>query len=351
MVIGVMCYSFCISSLSSILTSYDIKETNKNKALQSLHRIDCECKLDTNTFLKIKKAIIKKFKQVEYIVNRDHLMTLLPRNLRSDLNAAMHVNLVRKVNIFKEENDTFVEYIARLLKPFKYPAESIICQENSPIDEIYFILKGSVEYVLPEYNDAPYWKISKGERFGDLEILRWFSGGRKEQEKRIFTAKAKEECEILVLSKTDLFLLYKKYQEQTKAIFQGSDLRLQHTKNLKARAEKKFGQRHKEMNDFIKEMSLGRPGPGLQTGYTRRFSDSIHSEEDSSFESSSFTSSDFSAEQVSLDNKDLSNKRTARYSDGLGKLGAEIISNRKHLKSSSGLLNVRRRHSHRNSCN
>ena len=331
MVIGVMSYSFCISSLSSILTSYDIKETNKNKALQSLHRIDIECKLDTKIYLKIKKAIIKKFKEVEYIKNRDHLMTLLPRKLRGDLNAAMHTNLVRKVNIFKEESVIFVDYLARLLKPVKYQADTIICQEGALIDEIYFIIKGSVEYVLPQYNDTPYWKISKGERFGDLEILRWFTGGRTDTERRLFTAKAKEDCEILVLSKTDLFLLYKKYQMQTRNIFEGSDLRLQHTRNLKEQEEKKHFQRHHDMNKFIKKMSIGVSStPGLKTGYTRRFSDSIQSEESSFGDTSSFTSSDLqSTGKHSLnDSKVHSNLSDITPKSGtFGKIAAEKFAN------------------------
>ena len=108
-----------ISSLSSLFTSKDIQQTNKNIALDSLRRIDISNNLDTGLFLRLKKSIIKKFKEVEYIKNRDALMHLLPRKLRGDLNSAMHESLVRKILIFKHEDSKFVEQLARLLKPRK----------------------------------------------------------------------------------------------------------------------------------------------------------------------------------------------------------------------------------------
>ena len=117
-------------------------------------------------------------------------MHLLPRKLRGDLNATL-----------QHEKTEFVEYLARLLKLRKYTADDIICQEGTRNDEIYFIIKGSVEYVLPEFNNIPYKKLTKGERFGDLEIVHLFLEGKRLSEgKRIFTAKAKEDSEILVLS-------------------------------------------------------------------------------------------------------------------------------------------------------
>ena len=284
MLIGVMSYSFAISSLSSILTSSDLKQTRKNQALETLRRIDVENNLETALFLRLKKSLVKKFKEVEYIKNRDNLMHLLPRKLRGDLNSAMHESLVRKITIFKDESSMFVEYLARLLKPKKYQAEEIICEEGSSINEIFFIIKGCVEYVLPEYNNTPYLQISKGERFGELEIVQLLLQGRGALEgKRTFTAKAKMECEILLLSKTDLLILYHKYEDQTRAIFEGANLRLKHTIEQKQRTQNGLEQRHSKLNKFIRRMScpMEHTMPNTyKTGYTRTYSDMEFTDEE-----------------------------------------------------------------------
>ena len=283
MVVGVMSYSYMISSLSSFFTSNDIKQTKKNHALESLRRIDLSTNLDTGLFLRIKKAIIKKFKEVEYIKNRDALLHLLPRKLKGDLNSAMHESLVRKIGIFREENPVFVDYLARLLKPKKYSADEYICKEGEGINAIYFLIKGKVEYVLPKFNDAPYLTLSKGARFGDLEIVYSFETGKRSIEgNRIFTAKAKEDCEILSLSKTDLLLLYKKYEKQIISIFEGADLRLKHTLEHKTKIENGLRHRYSSMNRFVRRISVSSVHSNIKTGYTIRHSHSDQVEEDDS---------------------------------------------------------------------
>ena len=275
MVTGVMSYSFMISSLSSLLTNDDIQKTNKNLALESLHRIDVDSNLDTGLFLRVKKAIIKKFKEVEYIKNQDALMHLLPRRLKGDLNAALHESLVRKIDIFKHEEKEFVEYLARLLRAKKYKAEEIICKEGEKNDEIYFIIKGCIEYVLPEFNDIPYQKLGKGERFGDLEIVHLFLTGKRLIEgKRIFTAKAKKDSEIFILSQTDLLALYHKFEKQVESIFIGADIRLKYSLELKEKTGEKLRRRYSGMNKIVKRMStsLSSRDNKYHSGYTRELS-------------------------------------------------------------------------------
>ena len=276
-----MSYSFMISSLSSLFTSKDIQQTNKNIALDSLRRIDVSNNLDTGLFLRLTKSIIKKFKEVEYIKNRDALMHLLPRKLRGDLNSAMHESLVRKILIFKHEDSKFVEQLARLLKPRKYTADEIICGEGTKIDEIYFIIKGSVEYVLPEFNNIPYKRLKKGERFGDLEIVHLFLQGQRLSEgRRIFTAKAKEDSEILVLSQTDLLILYHKFEKQIESIFNGADFRLKHTQDLKSKIETNLKRRFTGMTKIVRRMSktIAESDPKLPTGYSTKQNESDNDE-------------------------------------------------------------------------
>ena len=308
MVLGVMSYSFMISSLSSLFTSKDIRQTNKNTALDSLRRIDISHNLDTGLFLKLKKTIIKKFKEVEYIKNRDSLMHLLPRKLQGDLNSAMHESLVRKIDIFMNEDAEFVEYMARVLKPKKYSADDIICKEGSKNYEIYFIIKGSVEYVLPEFNDIPYKALKKGERFGDLEIVHLFLQEKQlNQGGGIFTVRAKQDSEILVLSQTDLLILHHKFKKQIESIFEGAEFRFQHTLELKTKIEQGLKKRVSGMNKVVQRISTHvERADKLKTGYTREIkSENELSEQEDSDSIYSDMSDDISDMSEYMNNLDL----------------------------------------------
>ena len=260
MMIGVMCYSFSISSLSSMLSTDDRKKAEKNDAMESLDHIDMECQLDTKLFLELRKAIALKYKKEEYFKDVDSLVQIIPRKLRRKLNSAMHSRLVHNIPLFSMESENFLEYFSKLLKPRKVLADEAICEEGDPINEIYFIIQGKVEYVLSGYKDYPFLSISKDIHFGDLDIVHcMLTGTRITEGKRLFTARAKEDCEILVLSQTDMFKLFHRYQEQAISIFDGSDLRLTHALERKRKLEKALNNVHKKMN-LIFESNAGDEG-------------------------------------------------------------------------------------------
>ena len=120
--------------------------------------------------------------------------------------------------------------------------------KEAPITEIYFLLSGKVEYVLQEFNDTPYLTVSEGIYFGDLDIVRSLIDGDGIEGKRLFTAKAKEDCEVLILTQTDLFRLYHKYPEETAGIFEGAGARLGCVLSVKGKFEKGLRGRQREMN-------------------------------------------------------------------------------------------------------
>ena len=236
-----------------MLTTDDKKETKRKEALDTLHRIDMDCDLDTNLFLSVRKAIAQKFKQVGYLKENENLINLLTRELKKQLNSALHAQLVHhQLPIFEKRSSGFKNYLSSLLKPRKYQADSFIYQEGNTTNEIYFILKGKVEYVLPRFNDTPYMNISEGLHFGDLDFAFSILNDTGVSGTRLFTAKAKEDCEILILNQTDLFRLFHKYEKETVMIFEGADQRLMCILEQKERVEKGLTLRLNQMNTIFR---------------------------------------------------------------------------------------------------
>ena len=234
MMIGVLSYTFAISSLSSIITTHDIRETRKTEALDLLHRIDTKYQLPTNDFLLLNQQIIKKFKEVESYQSEEALMNLLGRESRARLKQTLYRTLVTEMLCFQEasiethEFASFAKSIASMFKHRKIDENIYIHQEKDNIDNIYFIIRGSVDYVLPEYNDDPYFTIEgKGNMFGELEIVNGMLEGKGISSKRLFTVKTKEDSEFLTLSKTDLMRLYREHNDLIQLLFEESDFKLE----------------------------------------------------------------------------------------------------------------------------
>ena len=264
MIIGVVSYSFAISSLTSLLSEEDIKETKKLEALECLHQIDNECDMDTGLYLELKEAVAIKFKKVEYLRKNDHLMKILPRELKTRLNSAMHERLVRQaLHIAEDESNEFLGTFSEYVKPRKYLADDQICMRDDPIDEIYFLLNGIAEYVLPQFNDLTYMKITQG-YFGDLDMVKNIIEGNSTDGKRTFSVKALDDCEILVLNKTDLFRLYQKYPMETAGIFEGAEARLQRVLAEMRKNERVLETRQIDMKRAFRRRTsmVARPGIG-----------------------------------------------------------------------------------------
>ena len=92
-----------------------------------------------------------------------------------------------------------------LLKPIKVEAGQYIYREEDPIDEIYFLVTGQAGYALKDCEDLVYLIIDQGYYFGEIDFIYMDENGLNDG-KRKFSAKALEDCDLLVLSKTDLLL-------------------------------------------------------------------------------------------------------------------------------------------------
>lgn len=92
-----------------------------------------------------------------------------------------------------------------LLKPIKVEKDQYVYKEGDPIDEIYFLVSGQAGYALHEHDDTVYVIIDKGYYFGEIDFIYMNDQGENDG-KRKFSAKAIEDCDLLVLQKTDLLL-------------------------------------------------------------------------------------------------------------------------------------------------
>ena len=244
--VGVMSYSFAISAMSSMISTMDHREHQYKQSLDMLGKIDLTYNMSTELYLETIKALNYKYKSPQTLHDKQEWLNKLPRKLRKSLNKVIHFKTIMQIPNFEHQSLRFLDYISTFLSLRKYSQDQYIMREGEEANEIYFILKGQVEYVLPKYNDIPYMIVPKGQHFGELDVLI-----PKKNAKRYFSAKAKEDVEVLVLTKTDLLRVAEKFKEEVIEIFKFLNERNGSILNEKTRVEQTLKQKKRKMSKLF----------------------------------------------------------------------------------------------------
>ena len=240
MVIGVCTYSFAIGSLSSVLSTLDSKHAKYKEKLVVLQDLKREYELDPDLYIRLKKAL--RYDHSRNAEDKFKLLKELPASLRVELSIEMHQEMITRIPFFQNKPAQFIAFIGPLLKPMKIFEGEYIYTEGDPIENIYFLVKGSAALVLRDYNDLAYIYIDEGYYFGEIDLL---IGSEEEVGKRMFTVKAMKECELLVLSKTDLYDVDIEYGDIINDLLQNGEVRLKRAMNIRRDAIRYGGGKHK----------------------------------------------------------------------------------------------------------
>ena len=164
---GVLMYSFAIGSLSSIIAALDQKSAEMNQKLEILTSIKKEYNLNQEIYDKVRKVI--KFDLNRNQKDKMQFLMELPNKLRIELSQIMHDKAIQNLNFFKDQPSDFFAYVAHLLKPVKFSQNDYLYKVEDMIDEMYFVIKGTIIFVLePKYNEREIKDIGKSILFFNI---------------------------------------------------------------------------------------------------------------------------------------------------------------------------------------
>jgi Ion channel len=149
MIIGVLIFSFTAGSLSSIITSYDSRETQLKEKIATLNEICNEYLVDMPMFNKLVKSIkYDHSKKQKDIVN---FMEELPHKLKLELSLIMINRMYSNVNFFMKKDKSFIAWVARLIHPLNVEENDYIYKEGEEIAESKSIwVLTTFHSILPE---------------------------------------------------------------------------------------------------------------------------------------------------------------------------------------------------------
>lgn len=225
MTIGIVFYSYSISSLTNILSNLDNRKSKLSHQYFILDMIANKFQINSTFYQQISQAL-------EYIYNSsptdiNEILNDLPSNLSNQVIAVVYEAKIKNNAFFDKRSTEFVGWVASRLKSYKSPARVVLYNEGEFAHQVYFIVKGSIEFKISfKESTIPYLELSADYYFGETDLL--FS----ENKTRMNTVKTIEESEFLTLSSDNFYQLITTFDDEAIEICSIAKQRLDRT-NLK----------------------------------------------------------------------------------------------------------------------
>ncbi|MEE4247704.1 MAG: ion channel, partial [Kangiellaceae bacterium] len=172
MTFGMVFFSLTIGGLSSMLSSFNTKESVLNTKLIFVEQFCKEARLSRDLRRRLKLAIKYNAEKIGYSwSDKQQLFNEFPTYLRYELAMAMHLGAVQKLAFFSNKDPVFITTIVPFMQHMFVNAGDFVYTEGEHADEMYFINKGRVHFVYGPKN-MRYKSLNEGAYFGEIELLK-----------------------------------------------------------------------------------------------------------------------------------------------------------------------------------
>lgn len=212
--------TFNISSMSSMISSIDTKDSILQYKTSVIEDFCKENKLPKDLRTRLKEALKYSTEQNGgSLYNKQELILQLPNKLRFQVALSMHKGKTREIVFFQQFNSVFVSKIIPLLISQRFYRENIIYKRKDHPDEVFFVISGRVGYLFEE-NSAVFQQVFKGGCFGFFEIFL--------SNHRMFSTKAMMSTEVFILKKNMILEALKEFpvvEKQVKNMIENEKLK------------------------------------------------------------------------------------------------------------------------------
>jgi hyperpolarization activated cyclic nucleotide-gated potassium channel 1 len=188
--VGVGIYSMIISSMTSLLSSIDVREAEIANKVKAAEDFGVEAGLNRETINKIRQVI--KYKASVFSVDNLKILEEMPKTLKTEVVLQMYNGIANTMPLFQKRDSSFVVFVLPRLVPLYLDQDDEVYEENDAAEDIFVITKGRVHLTLTA-RKVDFKGFLKGTHFGEVEILA--------NCKRIDSALALSIVELLTMSK------------------------------------------------------------------------------------------------------------------------------------------------------
>lgn len=238
MIIGVAAFSFVNGSLASIFQSMDTTKAELNERIAILERIAKAYNIPEKLKIRMVRQMgfnaNSEFKEVQILLDN------LPPKLKQEVSLYIYNGMFQTTTFLADKDQSFVSWICPLLIPKRFEENEIIFNQNEQAEDIFFLQKGDISYVVPVASWKPIRSIKQGEHFGIIDIVasiykqsidmtEWYK--RKEQIRRVCTVLSVSESEVLHLHYENVRQMEDDYIDEYQELFLNAKDRLIHLLN------------------------------------------------------------------------------------------------------------------------
>ena len=233
MLVGIFVYSVTIGSLTNLLGNLDKRRAVLNQRIELLVELSEKYHFNKLFFQKLSQAL--EYEQRNSQSELNDLFTCLPSTLRTQLLIVIYCQMLETNVFFTERTEHFVAWVAPRLSPVRIVEDEYVYHESEPAAEMYFIIKGEVNYVLAyDVNKEAYHVVKTNYYFGEEDLL--LSDSKLHQ----FTTKTAVKSEFLVLSKDNFDAMLGTFESEALEVLAMAESRKQRILEHKFLAEEQI---------------------------------------------------------------------------------------------------------------
>ena len=176
--VGVMTFSFASGSLSSMITNFDNSQLSLKQKLDTLEKIRKQYNLPPSLYVELQSSI--KFEYSKRMDGLGDFMLTLPLSLKCKLAQEIHKDVTENFTFFRRVKEkSFLSWVGHRLLPRMIHEKQYLYQETEELNGFYFIKEGDLAFVLANFDNAIYKKVSKGRIIG-FEDYSYFLNMKKQ---------------------------------------------------------------------------------------------------------------------------------------------------------------------------
>ncbi|KAG6480233.1 hypothetical protein ZIOFF_063713 [Zingiber officinale] len=206
-VLGLVLFALLIGNMQTYLQSMTIRLEEMR-----VKRRDSEQWMHHRMLPPDLRQRVRRYDQYKWLetrgVDEEGLVQSLPKDLRRDIKRHLCLALVRRVPLFEKLDERLLDAICEGLKPSLYTENTYILREGDPVDEMLFIIRGSLESITTDGGRSGFFNrtLLQERDFCGEELLTWAldpkSGGNLPTSTR--TVRALNEVETFSLNADEL---------------------------------------------------------------------------------------------------------------------------------------------------
>ncbi|KAL4644567.1 hypothetical protein ACB092_02G174100 [Castanea dentata] len=171
---GLVLFSLLVGHMQKYLKSTTVRVEEMR-----VKRTDVEQWMSHHMLPKILRERMRRYEQYKWQetrgVEEENLICNLPKDLRRDIKQHLCLDLLKRVPMFENMDVQLLDALCDHLKPVLYTAKNCIVREGDPVDEMLFILRGTLATMAINGGRTDFFNtahLMAGDFCGE-ELLTW----------------------------------------------------------------------------------------------------------------------------------------------------------------------------------